>query len=194
MVPLIMILVYKDPFPARVWLSAVLASFGALLLSTGKISLSLQWGDSLELAGALFWSLHVILIGIASKDIHPLPFTFMQLIIAGSIHTILGFIFERNTFSGFSESMIPIFYTGVFSIGLGYSLQAYGQSHAPSIDASFILSLEAVFAAIFGLLFLKEVLTYSQWIGCLIIFLAIILSQFRERKQEDPVKDAILDL
>jgi drug/metabolite transporter (DMT)-like permease len=65
----------------------------------------------------------------------------------------------------------------VFSTGLGFTLQAYGQRHAPAADAAIIMSMEAVFAALFGWMFLHERLTPLQLIGCGLILLAIVLSQ-----------------
>jgi drug/metabolite transporter (DMT)-like permease len=72
-----------------------------------------------------------------------------------------------------------IAYTGIVSVGIGYTLQAVAQKHAPPVDAAILLSMEAVFAALGGYLFLKEALQPLQIVGCAMIFFAVILAQVR---------------
>jgi drug/metabolite transporter (DMT)-like permease len=70
-----------------------------------------------------------------------------------------------------------IIYGGVFSVAGGFTLQAVGQSKAPASDAALILSLEAVFAAVFGALLLAERMDTVQIIGSVIIMAAILVAQ-----------------
>jgi drug/metabolite transporter (DMT)-like permease len=98
-----------------------------------------------------------------------LAFTFWQLIFASLPNLILAFLFESGELPGLAQSMWAVLYTGIFSIGIGYSLQAAGQRHAPAVDAALILCLEAVFAGIGGWLLLDESLTGLQLLGCFII-------------------------
>jgi len=72
----------------------------------------------------------------------------------------------------------------VFSTAIGYTLQAVGQRHAPPADAAIILSLESVFAALFGYLFLTEWLTTVQILGCALIFGAVLLAQVKRKAGE----------
>lgn len=72
-------------------------------------------------------------------------------------------------------------YTGVFSMGLGYTLQAYAQHHSPPSDAALILSTEGVFAALGGWLVLGERLLPLQIVGCGLIFMAVLLSQLPDQ-------------
>jgi drug/metabolite transporter (DMT)-like permease len=73
-----------------------------------------------------------------------------------------------------------IAYTAFFSLGLCYTLQIWAQRHTPPADAALILSLESVFAVLAGWLFLDEFLVPIQILGCVLIFAAVILSQFKE--------------
>jgi drug/metabolite transporter (DMT)-like permease len=65
-------------------------------------------------------------------------------------------------------------------VGISYTLQAAGQKHAPAADPAIILSMEAVFAAFFGYLLLHDMFTERQLLGCVLIFAAIVVVQFRE--------------
>ena len=69
-------------------------------------------------------------------------------------------------------------YIGLVSTAVGYTLQAVGQKHAPPSDAAILLSLEAVFGALFGWMVLGEMLNPVQMIGCILIFLGVIIAQW----------------
>ena len=77
---------------------------------------------------------------------------------------------------------MPILYAGVLSSGAGYTLQIIGQKGADPAVASLILSLESVFAAVSGFLFLHQALSLRELAGCTLIFIAIILSQLPSKK------------
>jgi hypothetical protein len=76
--------------------------------------------------------------------------------------------------------MFAIAYTAFFALGLCYTLQIWAQRHTPPADAALILSLESVFAVISGWLILNEKLVSIQILGCVLIFVAVVLSQFKE--------------
>ena len=80
-----------------------------------------------------------------------------------------------------AQAWLAVLYVGIFSTGIGYTLQAVGQRHAPETDAAFILNLESVFAALFGFLLLGEVLQPIQILGCGLILLAVVLAQASPR-------------
>ena len=80
-----------------------------------------------------------------------------------------------------------IIYTAVLSLGLCYTLQVWAQKHTPPADAALILSLESVFAVVSGWLLLNEKLAPVQIFGCFLIFVAVMLSQFKERKLQSKI-------
>jgi len=86
---------------------------------------------------------------------------------------------ETDTLPALAECWWAIAYVGVFSVAIGYTLQAVGQKRAPAADAAIILSMEAVFAALFGYLLLDEVLVPRQLAGCVLILAAMLLVQFK---------------
>jgi drug/metabolite transporter (DMT)-like permease len=73
-----------------------------------------------------------------------------------------------------------IAYTAFFSLGLCYTLQVWAQRHTPPADAALLLSLESVFAVISGWFLLHEKLVPVQIVGCVLIFVAVLLSQFKD--------------
>jgi drug/metabolite transporter (DMT)-like permease len=163
------------------WMSVVavvLAGVGAFLLSTGG-RFKVQPGDALELIGALFWTFHVIVLGKYASRFEAMSFSAGQLIVCGLLNLVVGVIAEpMMKFSG--QLMFAIAYTALFSLGLCYTLQVWAQRHTPPADAALILSLESVFAVLSGWLILNEKLVSIQILGCILIFIAVILSQFKD--------------
>jgi drug/metabolite transporter (DMT)-like permease len=165
------------PRPA-IWAASLLAAAGLFLLSTsGRLALAL--GDSLEFAGAVFFAVHVILIGLLVKRIQVFQLVAIQYLVCGLLSLVSGLLLEANTWTGLTPAWWSIVYTGVFSVGLGYTLQALGQRVAPPADAAIILSMEAVFAALFGWLLLGEMLSVIQLLGGGLMLVAMLLAQSR---------------
>jgi drug/metabolite transporter (DMT)-like permease len=161
------------------WLSVFavgLAAIGAFLLSTGG-NFSFRFGDILELCGAFFWSLHVIVVGKFGSKVDPLRFAVGQALICGLLSLIFGLLLEHPQPETLMNLAFPVAYTGILSVGVGYTLQVFGQRHTPPSDAALILSLEAVMAVFFGWLFLGELLALLQVIGCILILMGVVLVQ-----------------
>ncbi len=158
--------------------AVILAMAGAFLLSTGG-EFEMRFGDLLELIGALFWAFHVILLGKYARNFESMSFSAGQLAVCGLLNLGVGVVVEPMPV--FDASLLfAIGYTAVFSLGLCYTLQIWAQRHTPPSDAALILGLESVFAVFAGWLILGETLATLQVIGCVMIFSAVLLSQFRE--------------
>jgi drug/metabolite transporter (DMT)-like permease len=169
------VLLRRSPRPA-IWTAALLSAAGLFLLSTGG-RFALQVGDALELAGAFFWAGHVLWIGRMVQFTSALQLACGQYLVCGLVSTGAGLVFEPAMSIGIASAAWAIVYTGVLSVGLGYTLQAAAQRVAPPADAAIILSLEAVFAALAGWLFLNESLTLVQFSGCLVMLGGMLLAQ-----------------
>ena len=94
---------------------------------------------------------------------------------------IFPFDFAPKGWAFCDGQLLPISQnTALFSLGLCYTLQIWAQRHTPPADAALILSLESVFAVLAGWLLLDEFLAPIQIVGCVLIFAAVVLSQFKE--------------
>jgi drug/metabolite transporter (DMT)-like permease len=178
LVPVLLFLVWREPVH---WISVVavfLAALGAFFLSTGG-RIEFRLGDAIELVGALFWTLHVILLGKYASRFEPMSFSVGQLIVCGLLSLGVGFLFER-TMPVNLPLLAAIVYTALFSLGLCYTLQTWAQRHTPPADAALLLSLESVFAVLSGWLVLDERLSLVQVSGCVLIFVAVLVSQLKE--------------
>ncbi len=179
LVPLILSLVWKKRVAWLSWLAVLLAVVGVMLLSL-QGSLRLAPGDALELAGAVMWALHIILVGrLAGQGANVLWFSVIQFATCGLLSLALALALDPQNAASLVASWQVVVYSAVLPIGLGFSLQIVGQKHAPAVDAAIIMSTEAVFATLFGYLFLNELLTARQLSGCALILVAMILAQVR---------------
>ena len=178
LIPIVLFVVWREK-PGWLMLAAFgLAVGGAFLLSTGG-RLEVRAGDALELVGALFWALHVVVLGKFASRFESMSFSVGQLAVCGLLNFGVGLAVEPmiafNRQIGFA-----IAYTAFFSLGLCYTLQVWAQRHTPPADAALLLSLESVFAVLSGWLLLDETLAAIQVLGCALIFVAVLLSQFKE--------------
>ena len=162
------------------WLSVIavlLAAIGAYLLSTAG-QFKVQAGDALELTGAFFWAVHVVLLGKFASRFESMSFSAGQLLVCGLLNLGVGFFVHEPAWNW---SLVgAAVYTAVLSLGLCYTLQVWAQRHTPPTDAALILSLESVFAALSGWLLLEELLLPVQLVGCAIILMAVMLAQAKE--------------
>ena len=168
----------------------LLAGAGAFLLSTGG-AFEVRTGDVIELVGALFWTLHVIMLGKYASRFEPMSFSVGQLVVCGMLNLVIGLFVEISMPWSF-PFLGAIAYTALFSLGLCYTLQIWAQRHTPPADAALILSLESVFAVISGWFLLKETLVPIQIFGCVLIFVAVLLSQLKEWNQRGKMDAAHL--
>ncbi len=192
-VPILMAFITRKPAPGITWIAAIIAVIGTLFLSTGG-QLSLASGDLLELIGAFMWACHLILIGKLSPKINVVQFSLVQYLTAGFLSLVAGLIFEQDTFGGLSQAWMAVAYAGIISTAVGFTGQVWGQQHAPAADAALILSMEAVFAALSGYLFLSERFTPIQFLGCVMIFGAVLLAQLWPLFKFEPFKQRVNDL
>lgn len=160
-------------------IAVVMAGIGAFLLSTsGKFEV--QKGDSLELIGSLFWALHFVVLGKYASKFESISFAAGHFIISGLANLIVGLFVEDVSVLTAVPLLGAILYRATMSIGIGYTLQVWGQRHTPPTDAALILSLEGVFAVVAAWILLEQSLISIQVVGCIIIFIAVMISQFKE--------------
>ncbi|OGO40863.1 MAG: hypothetical protein A2W36_02180 [Chloroflexi bacterium RBG_16_58_14] len=176
LIPVILAIGWRQPPRPVVWLAAALATMGLFLLSTGG-RFTLALGDALELAGAFMWAFHLILIGWLVQRVSVPKLAVAQYLICGLLSLLFSLFVETNSLHGVTVVWWTVVYTGILSIGVGYTLQAVGQKVAPPADAAILLSLEAVFAALAGWLILGELLTSVQLIGCGLMLVGMVLAQ-----------------
>jgi len=160
-----------------VWPAAAGCLVGTWLL-TGASAQSLQAGDLWVLASAAPWAVHVLLVGqVANRLRGAYVLACGQFVVCAVIALLLGLATEPIDLDGLRRAAGAIAYTGVLSVGVGFTLQVVGQRHAQPSDAAIVLSSETVFAALFGAAFMGDRLGPIGLAGCGLILLCIVLVQ-----------------
>lgn len=179
-IPFLSVIFLKHKIDLITWISIVLGFIGLYLLAIPNLTeFSINKGDFIVFIGSFCWGGHILIIDYYSKKINPIELSFLQFIVLTILSGICVFIFEKEvaTMSNIMFSWKSIAYAGFLSSGVAYTLQMVGQKYTNPIVASLILSLEAVFAALAGYFILDEVMTSREFLGCSIVFLAIVFSQ-----------------
>jgi drug/metabolite transporter (DMT)-like permease len=175
----------KKKVAPKIWICVMVALVGLYLLCV-KSGFTIEFGDLFLLLSTIGFAGQILIIDHISNDINPLLLSAIQFGVVAILSIFPIFIYEKPTFSGIIDGMPYLLFAGVLSSGIAYSLQNFGQKYSPSSVASLVLSLESVFAAFTGL-FMGEVMNTKEYIGCLLIFSAIIISQINFRKKRKNV-------
>ena len=178
LVPLFQALLLRRWPPWNAWIASLLAAIGLFLLSgVGRLTLSV--GDAWELGGAVLWAVHILVIGHFAPKVDVLRLALVQNAVCGVASAAVGFAVAPQPLAGLDVAGWTILYNGILSVAVGFTLQAIGQRQAPATDSAVILSLEAVFAALFGWLILSEALAAPQVVGCALMLAGMLLAQVR---------------
>lgn len=166
----------KQHISLNTWIGVVLAVSGLYFLSVNE-DLSIAKGDFLEIIGAFFWALHILIIDYYTKKVDALELSFVQFAACSVLSIAVALIFEDIAISRLSQALIPILYGGLLSVGVAYTLQVVAQKNAKPSHAAIILSMETVFAAIGGAILLHENLGARGYLGCGLMFAGMLLTQ-----------------
>ncbi len=166
-----------------VWLAVAITLAGLFLLCISE-DFSLSFTDSLLLVCAFCFAIQILLVDHFVVDEDPLALSIIEFLTCGILTMIPAFILEiipnpsgmMQAFCSF-DAWIPLLYAAVMSTGVAYTLQIFAQRYVHPTLASLLMSLESVFAVLAGWVILGEGLTVREGIGCVLIFIAILLAQ-----------------
>ncbi|MBN1827972.1 MAG: DMT family transporter [Deltaproteobacteria bacterium] len=169
-------LFWRQRTNAGTWTGAVLAAAGLYFLSVTE-QLTISSGDFLVFIGAFFFAGHVIAIGWLSPRMDSLRLACIQYAACSLFSLIAAAFVETASLENLRGALPAILYGGVMSVGVAYTLQVVAQRSAHPAHAAIILSLESVFAALGGWLLLKEILSFRQFLGCVLMLSGMLISQ-----------------
>ena len=190
LVPIVGIFLKKKIRPI-IWFCALLAVIGLYLLSIKPGTFSISRGDFFVLLCALAFTGHILIIDYFSPKTDGVKLSCIQFAVVSIASFVAMMMTETFVLSEVLDAIIPLLYTGVLSSSVGYTCQIIAQKKADPVISSLILSLESVFAAIFGALILHESMSGREITGCAIMFVAIIIAQLPEKKNRRLTDDNI---
>lgn len=176
-VPIAGLIFLRRKIRKRVWIAAVISVIGFYFISLTEGFGALNKGDALLLIGAGTCVVFVYLMEYFAKRAEACTFTCLQFLFTGLFCIPGALIFESSTAEMFREAIVPILYAGIGICAAGYTLQMIGQKYVPSERATILLSTESLFSLFSGMIVLHEALSVREYIGCALIFAAVILAE-----------------
>ena len=178
----VMSLVFGKKTPFNVWLSVGIAALGFYLLCI-KGDFTIEPSDGLVLMCALVFAGHIIAIDRYSPRCDGVRMSCIQFFVSFLLNLVMALILEGPISFGVIGSVLPsILFLGICSSGIGFTLQILAQKDGDPTVVSVVMSLESVFGVLGGVIFFGEAMSPKEYIGCAIVFAAVILSQIDFKK------------
>ena len=165
------------------WIGVVIALTGLYFLCITQ-KLTIQRGDALILCCSVLYAGQILAIDHYNPFVDGVKMSCIQFLTGGVLGAVFMLLFENPSIAMILSAAGPILYTGIMSTGVGYTLQIVGQKGLNPTVAALILSLESVFSALSGYVFLHQVLTTRELIGCALMFIAIVLAQLPDIRRK----------
>ena len=177
-VPLISVILGKK-FPPNLWFGVLLGAFGLYYLCGSNGLRHIGLGDIYIMISAILYSVHILIIAHYAPKVDSVKLSCVQFFVVGIISLIPVFVFENPSWTGILACKWALLFAGVVSCGIAYTLQIIAQKNTNPALASLILSFESVFAVLTGFLVLHEMLTLREILGCVLMFAAVLVAQYR---------------
>ena len=175
-VPVIASLFLKKKQGLGIWISVMLGVAGLYLLSmSGRVTLS--FGDGIILLSAFVYAGQILVIDHFASGFDTICYSAVQFFVCSVMSGVMVIFFSDHDASAFIRAFPYVAFAGIFSGGIAYTLQIYGQKGTNPTIASLIMCLESVFGAIAGFVILHQALSARELLGCALMFLAIVLAQ-----------------
>lgn len=172
----------------RVWLCVLLALVGMCIMSVTS-DMRIGQGELLAIACAASSAIQILLIGHFSPKVDGIRLSCIQFWVSFVGCSAFALIYETVDVHNLLQAWLPIAYAGIFSSGIGFTLQVIGQGRTEPAKAAVIMSLSAVFSALFGWLLLRQMLSLRELVGCAIILVGVTLVQILDHKDQQGDSD-----
>jgi drug/metabolite transporter (DMT)-like permease len=173
--PILALLAFGTPVPRAVWVGVALALVGLALLS-GAPGGSLA-GNLLVLANAVAQSLQIVAMERFAPRYDARALTILQMGVSFSAFTVVAVAAGQLEAPPDARTWYALVVTGIFAGALGYLVATWAQSRTTAARAALVFTLEAPFAAFFGVLLLQERLGWLGWSGCAVMLAGIVLAE-----------------
>ena len=173
--PILALALFRTPVPAAAWGGVALALVGLALIS-GMPGGSVV-GNVLVLANAVAQSCQIVAMERFAPRYDARALTFLQMGVACATFVVIAVAAGQVEAPDDAQTWYALVVTGVFAGALGYLVATWVQSRATAARAALVFTLEAPFAALFGVLLLSERLGWAGWLGCAVMLGGILLAE-----------------
>ena len=180
-VPLLGFFVKRKPAKSAL-VSVVLAVAGLYLLSAVGVS-RINKGDLLLMGCAVCYAFQIMGVELFGEGLDGIRLNCVQVLVTFVLSAVCMAAMETFRMADVYAAMGSIAYAGILSTGVAFTLQIVGQKDLEPTAASIIMSMESVVAVICGALILKETMNTWEISGCVLMFIALLISQLPEKKK-----------
>jgi drug/metabolite transporter (DMT)-like permease len=173
--PLIALWLFGTRVPTLAWTGVGLSVLGLLLLNGVPGGSAL--GNALVLVNALLQAFQIASMERFAPRYDARALTFLQMTSAAVGFTILALSLGQLEVPRGWTVWGALFVTGIFAGALGYLIATWVQGRTTAARAALVFTLEAPFAALFGVLLADEVLGWAGWTGCAVMLAGILLAE-----------------
>ena len=159
------------------WIGAGLAIIGLYLLAIGD-GFFVQLGDAILFVSAFVWTAHILIVDRFANRVDVIEMSAAQIFIVMILSFTAMFALETPSLTTMLNAWFPIFYGGLMSSGIAFTLQLYGQKYAEPSTAAILMSFEAIFGALAGWFFLNEVMSSREIFGCVLMLIGMLATQW----------------
>lgn len=185
-------LFFKEKVRANVWLGVGITVFGLYFLCiNGDFNVMLS--DVLVLICSVMNAARIIAVDRYMNKADTAKLACVQFFCASAILAVLAVIFEMDSLLLWwhtvnqSTVWLSILYAGVIAGAFAFTVQIVAQKNVNATVSSILMSTESVFSVIAGCLIMHEVLSFREIIGCVAIFIAIIVAQLPSKDKKTAV-------
>lgn len=173
--PLLALALFGTPVPRALWAGIALAVVGLLLLN-GAPGGSLL-GNGLVLVNAVLQAFQITAMERFAPRYDPRALTFLQMVTAFVGFLVVALALGELEAPTDGSVWVALLVTGLFAGALGYLIATWVQARTTAARAALVFTLEAPFAALFGVLLADEVLGWLGWLGCAVMMAGIVLAE-----------------
>ena len=178
--PLIAWAVLRQPIVPAVWLGVALATLGLALISLNGISSG--FGELLTLGCAAMFASHIVGLGQWSTSSDAYGMTVLQLGMVALLCLVTSPLQGGLTMPPNSGVWAAIVFLALVATALAFLAQTWAQTYMSAPRAAIVLTLEPVFAGIFGVTLGGDVLTARIVAGGVCIVAAMYVVELGSRQ------------
>ena len=179
-VPFITFALFRELPDKKTMMGTCIALVGLAFLSI-QGGFEFRAGSLIGILSALAFAFWIIVLSRITKRYHPVAVGLSQMSSALLASLLLAWGFQSLGAPHSPVAWLCCLYLGSIGTGLRFAVQSYLQRYVSAAETALIYLVEPVFAALLGMLFLREHLSSGQFFGCFLILLGISLSQIRKR-------------
>lgn len=172
---------FKQRISSRHWLAVAVAVVGMYFLCITD-GFSISPSDLYLLLCAFLFAVQILAVDRFSARVDGLVLSCGMFLVVAVLSSLFALPMETITLGNIAACIWPLLYIAVFSSCLGYTFQILAQKGGNPAVVSLLMSLESLFAAVFGALLLGERMSTHELIGCALMIAAIVVAELPAKR------------